>query len=521
MSMASGCKEDEIELNDDYNRPFNIAAPIINAESSAKALAEKWLSGTSWTTDEDGVLMTTYTSADSAKAENILKLNDLSFYASGVLAPAPGETSATATFQTSYWDSVEGQKLEHMRTRGGRLHIYPQVLGSRSNVATITLADKNGAIKDDSGKELKVEWRMDQPTIQDVDLNGYTMEPLETADGRWYLNVIITVNGLSGSETAYMEIDGGLYDVDVSEAYGYFGNHVVINDITSVRVVAFDRGDFPKEVEFKGSYADIDIESTVGAPLEWTMGKMTFSDTDGKETELDFSPGTVYFPQQSFDDYLASKTLIPQVKSFHIDESNSNIQDIINLHPAEYRYGMSLVANPHGETEGEKNFLSEEAGFRAVVRMSIPLWLKIKNLVHSEDVDLDFSDIFDDDNIDDVESMTIKITTDNGLPLKAMTQGYFRAGADIIDNLFDSPTLVCSTAKLDANDLVTAPTRTEIVKTLTHDQVRRYYDTGVDRLTFETTVTTEDTGDRFVKIYKSYGIKTKVTVDIASSATKK
>ena len=40
MSMASGCKEDEIELNDDYNRPFNIAAPIINAESSAKALAE-------------------------------------------------------------------------------------------------------------------------------------------------------------------------------------------------------------------------------------------------------------------------------------------------------------------------------------------------------------------------------------------------------------------------------------------------------------------------------------------------
>ena len=90
MSMASGCKEDEIELNDDYNRPFNIAAPIINAESSAKALAEKWLSGTSWTTDEDGVLMTTYTSADSAKAENILKLNDLSFYASGVLAPAPG-----------------------------------------------------------------------------------------------------------------------------------------------------------------------------------------------------------------------------------------------------------------------------------------------------------------------------------------------------------------------------------------------------------------------------------------------
>ncbi len=514
----SGCKEDEVTIDDSFDRPLNAAAPIVKAESSAKSLAEKWLSGTEWFADDEGVLMTTTTSTDSADADKVLKLRDLRISINETLTGSSGQLATTVP--TSDWNSVEGQRLERIKIKSGTLDIYAKAMNGTRGDATLTLYDKNGEIKDRSGKALGATWSLSDGVRKIIDLSGCDIEPIGTTDGHWHLEARLEAKWQwqYNAETSTVEVHGAFSDIKVSEAYGYFGNHVVMNDINHTRIVAFDRSNFPEGVEFKGAYADINVESTVGAPMEWVMGKMTFTNRDNKKADLDYEPGTVNFPQQSYSDYLATNVLKPQTKEFHIDESNSNIYNVINLHPTKYEYGMSLVANPEGEVAGEKNFITETSGFKTEVKTTLPLWIRVKKLEYTDGVDIDFKDIFDDDNIDYVDSVKIKITVDNGLPLKAYAQGIFCSGSVSVDNMFDGPTLICNTAQLDQSDKVTGTTRTETVKVLTHDDVKKYYSLGVDKLNFNVTVTTEDTGDRFVKIFQHYRITSKVSVEIASSA---
>lgn len=511
LTAAWGCKEDDIDVSDKYDRPVNAAAPIIKGQGTATAIAERWLSGTKWERGDDGLLRTVYTSRDSATADDALKMADATF---GIDTHATDEESE-ATVSTTPWDTVEGQKIMSLTLKSGTLRIASAATPYAGR-ARLRLMDREGVVRDGGGDEVGAEWALADGTDTEVDLSGVTIKPILTDDGHWHIDVAV---GLTGADDgAPLMVCGTLEGLKVSDAYGYFGNHLMLSDNTTVRVVAFDRNDFPEGVEFKGAEADVSLSSTVGAPLRWEMGDLTFTDKAGKSTSLGYTPGTVDFGQQSFADYWETGTLRPQTRTFHIDESNSNIYAAINAHPVKYEYTQSLVANPDGASLTETNFVGRESGFSSEVRTTIPMWVRIKRLTYDDGVDMDFRDIFDDDNVDYVDSIRIRITTDNGLPLKAYAQGYFTANKEAVGKLFDDRTVICQTAQMGADDKVTAPTHTEATCTLTHEDVRRYYDMGVDRLAFECVVTTEDTGDRFVKIFADYAVKWKVTMDITSSA---
>lgn len=515
LLAAGGCKEDDITINDKYDRPLNAAAPVIKVDATAKSIAERWLSGTKWEAGEDGLLQTVYTSSDSANAEDALKMDDATF---GISTAATGTGGAyETTARTTAWSTVSGQDLKSLTLKSGSLSIRSAATSS-AGVARLRLMDSEGAVRTADGKEVGVEWALADGVDTVVNMSGCTIHPIVGDDGHWYADVSV---GLTGAEDgAPLRVSGAISGLTVARAEGYFGNHLMLSDNTKVRVVAFDRNDFPDGVEFKGASADVSLTSTIGAPLRWAMGDLTFADKNGKETSIGYNPGPVDFSQQSYTDFAATGSLTPQTRSFHMDESNSNIFDAINAHPVDYFYTQTLVANPDGQDADETNFVTEESGFKSVVRTTIPMWVRIKKLTYSDGVDMDFRDMFDDDNVDYVDTIRIKMTTDNGLPLKAYAQGYFTADKKAVGTLFKDMTVVCETAQLDSDDKVVAPTRTEVTGILTHDDVRRYYDLGVDKLFLDCMVTTEDTDDRFVKIYADYTVKWKVTVVITSSAKK-
>lgn len=513
IMAAGGCKDEDIDVSDKYDRPVNAAAPIINGRGTATAIAERWLSGTRWETDADGLLQTVYTSRDSANADDALKMADATFEIGTYATPTDGAYETTVP--TTIWDTVDGQRIESLTFKSGKLTIYSAATPYPGK-ARLRLMDRGGVVRDAQGAEVGAEWDLADGTHTELDMSGLTVKPIVTDEGHWHLNIAVSLAG--AADGAPLRVSGKFGGLRVSEAYGYFGNHLMLSDNTTVRVVAFDRDDFPAGVEFKGSYADVSLSSTIGAPLRWEMGDLTFTDNAGKTTSLGYSPGPVDFSQQSFANYRETGVLAPQTRTFHIDESNSNIFNAINAHPTKYEYTQSLVANPDGASLIETNFVGRESGFSSEVRTTIPMWVRIKKLTYDDGVDLDFRDIFDDDNVDYVDSVKIRITTDNGLPLKAYAQGYFTARKEAVGKLFDDLTVICQTAQLDSDDRVVAPTHTEVTCTLTHDDVRKYYDMGVDKISMNCVVTTEDTGDRFVKIFADYAVKWKVSIDITSSA---
>lgn len=515
LLSATGCEEDVINVSDKFNRPLNAALPVLKGEGTAKAVVERWLDGTKWSENDEGVLQVTYLSIDSASADDALKLADATF-AQNTYVAAAADGKASVTIPTSKWNTVEGQLIESLQLKGGSLKFNAPAV-SAAGKARLTVEHKLGKVKDASGNVLAVEWNLADGADIVLDMSGCEIEPLEDDDeGYMYVNIVIDLSELEGG--AQMSISGSIEDLLTARAYGYFGNHLVLDGGSGVRLAIFDRYDFPDGVEFTGMYADINLSSTVGAPLQWSMTDITFTDDEGGKHSLGYDFTGVKFTQQSYNDYLASKLLTPQTQSIHIDESNSNIYDAINVHPVQYEYEQTLIANPDGKVKGETNFITDESQFKSEVKTVIPMNVRITELTYDEDADLDMRDIFDDENIDYVDTIRIKIITDNGLPVRGYGQGYFTADGKVVGQLFDESTLICRTAQLDENDLVVAPTHTETIGIITHDEARKYYDLGVDKIHFACNATTEDTGDRFVKIFAKYNVTWKVTLSVTSSA---
>ncbi len=506
-AILGGCKEDDIEVGDSYDRPINVAAPVVNAKSTAMDLMRRWLGGTEWYADDEGVLYTTSEKSYTLTAEEILKSDGINFNANQTL-PAGFKNSFSVE---SVLNSQEDQRIDKIKVLSGYLVIYSPAYET-TGTARLTLDE----VVDSQGNKLAKDWDLSSGINAKVDLSGYIITPKQST-GKSYLTPTIAVNN-RGSESIDFSVEAMTVDFKVDEATGYFGRQVLLDEDTSVRIVAFDRDDFPEGMFFKGTSADVTLASTVGAPLYWKMGTLNFYSRDGKSTALDYSPEAKQIEQQSFADFSQSGSLKEQTLSIHLDDDNSNIEELLNAHPAKYSYSMDLVANPDGEVSGETNFVTSNSSIVTDVNVVLPLWFRISSLDREEMLDLDFSDIFDDETIDYVDTVSIKLTTDNGLPIKIRAQAYFMVGDDVVaGKLFDDFTVIGETPTLDSDDKVTAASHTVVRQPVLGSDIKKYYELGVDKLKFLLNVTTEDTGDRYVKVYQDYKLNSKVSLDIASS----
>lgn len=506
-AILGGCKEDDIVVGDSYDRPINVAAPVVNAKSTAMDLMKRWLGGTEWYADDEGVLYTTSEKSYTLTAEEILNSDGIKFHANQTL-PAGFKNSFSVE---SVLNSQDDQRIDKIKVLSGWLVIVSPAYET-AGTARLTIDE----VVDQQGNKLAKDWDLASGINTKIDLSGYVITPKQST-GKSYLTPTVAVSNRGDASIDFV-IDAMTTDFKVDEATGYFGRQVLLDESTSVRIVAFDRNDFPDGMFFKGTSADVTLASTVGAPLYWKMGALNFISRDGKSTALDYSTEAQNIDQQSFADFSQTGTLKEQSLSIHIDGDNSNIDALINSHPAKYSYSMDLIANPDGEVAGETNFVTSKSAINTDVNVVLPLWIRISSLDREEMLDLDFSDIFDDETIDYVDTVSIKLTVDNGLPIKIRAQAYFMVGDDVVaGKLFDAPTIIGETPTLDSDDKVTAFSHTVVRQSVPGSDIKKYYEMGVDKLKFMLNITTEDTGDRYVKVYQDYKLSSKVSLDIASS----
>lgn len=521
LIAAGGCKEDDIYVSDEYNRSINAAAPVVKVVGTARGMMDRWMENTKWEVDEDGLLQLVFLNRDSASATEALNLKDINFAIDQTAVPKAGETMTSVVVNTDSWVSVEGQKFDYIKFSGGRLYVNSPAKTEAGSTAkaTLTMMGKGGkAIRNSEDEALSTEWLLAEGTNAELDLTGYEVEPYQGSDGTYFVKVSVEIENVTGETD--VNVSGSFSDLKVAAARGYFGNHYMLSDRSYMTVSVFDEMDFAQDIEFYNPSVDITLSSTIGVPLQWQVSDVTYYDGHGKKNGTLAAAAAYNFTQQSYADYTATGQLEEQVQTVHYDRDNSNIYDAVNAHPRTYDFTQTLIANPDGDAEGQTNFVTEDSYFKSEVRTTLPLWVRIKKWSFVEKTDLDFKDIFEDENIDYVDTVKIKIVADNGLPVKEYAQGFFTANGVTVGQLFDDYTVITPTAQLDENDLVTGRTHKETVKVLTQEDVKRYYDLGVDKLVMDCYITTEDTEDRFVKIFSHYSSQWKVSVEIASSVKK-
>jgi len=186
------------------------------------------------------------------------------------------------------------------------------------------------------------------------------------------------------------------------------------------------------------------------------------------------------------------------------NQNTTNIESIIGVNPKYFKYDISAIPNPIGNT-GQLNFIQSTSKMVVKANLSLPFEGKAYG-ISAKDT-LDYS--LDGSDINSIESLMFRFNVNNGFPISFNAQATFTdENYNPIFTLFDTPTSVVSGANIDGNGKVTSSVSnvTDVVlskiKLEMLDQVKHIIIDGV--------VNTTDYQNSSVKFYDSYKISFKL-----------
>jgi hypothetical protein len=138
--------------------------------------------------------------------------------------------------------------------------------------------------------------------------------------------------------------------------------------------------------------------------------------------------------------------------SIVIDRNNSSIQDLLAASPNQIGFDLSAVSNPNDPTVS--NFILEDSEVTTYIELYMPLEIALNNL--SREFEFDLGDGLD---FDEVDSLSLRLVSLNGLPFSAFLQ--FEIVNDSLGTNYQIPnTLVLESAFLNSSGIVNEKRKT-------------------------------------------------------------
>jgi len=165
---------------------------------------------------------------------------------------------------------------------------------------------------------------------------------------------------------------------------------------------------------FENPSIEITLNNGFGVPMRMSANSMTVLNENNESmpfmTDLD-NGILLNFPNLNEVGETKTTTLL-------LDQTNSNLTDVISFNPKKLVYSLEASANPEQDSTFE-GFVSSESLITASVEAKLPLWLRANNFVLEETVTFDF------ESLEEIEQAEFKLITENGLPIELNIQAYF------------------------------------------------------------------------------------------------
>ncbi|HCC69539.1 MAG TPA: hypothetical protein DEQ09_00065 [Bacteroidales bacterium] len=327
-------------------------------------------------------------------------------------------------------------------------------------------------------------------------------EPYNQLPFEYDITVLLPPGSYDPSDSVKVSID--LEEPEFDYATGYFGNH---NESSEKDTLDLDMEDFFSKLSgsiyLTSPSITIDYTNSFGLPMR--INTEVKGINDEQEISLDRDPVDIDYPNTLDNREVSS--------SFTIDKTNSTLPDLISMLPYEIEYFGSGSINPDGE-HLEDNIIFGSSSFIADMEVEIPLEFRISNLQLSDTTDnfLISDDPEEDDLLDMMEELTIRLYAENGFPLgaSAILELYDSTSMTVLETIDTGDLLL--PAPVDANGRVTGPStgNAEIEFTpgfLDAAQV-------ADQIIISFILNTTDNGTKDVKIYSDYNIVFSIAVKV-------
>jgi hypothetical protein len=512
LLLTQACLKDDFDkLKQPTWRPI-VAFPLINSTLTIKDIVNKFDSGGLVSEGPDKFLTIIYKGFLSTDpAESLLVIPSQSASKAFTMGPVQitqlagsgtYDTTITATVNFTLTDTA--QHLNLVKLKRGNLHIH--ITNSFQHPATVIITVPS--LKKNSIAFTKTYPVTAAPPpadiMDDVDLSGYEMDL--TLSGSSYnklpvdARITLTNSGAPVNPGDQFTFDFQFDNLGFSYIEGYLGQlpFALPEDTIDAN---FFRNTLGGSIAFEDPRFRVALKNSYGLPIEINFNKMTArSSATGSTMNLTapFIPGPVTVNAPNF-----SQVGQYAITNLSMDKSNSNVKTVMTINPDEMIYLVGVKSNPAGNTGN--NFILDTSRIDMDFELELPLYGTVNDLVVQDTLRLDLP------TMDEIESMLVKINTDNGFPMDADLQIYFTDSLySVTDSLIDVGASIIQSAPVDANGIVTAPYRATSVITLSGARMNNMKKGKfmIVKAVLETTAG----GSLPVKIYSDYNLDVKLSI---------
>ena len=469
-------------------------------------------------TDAQGLVSFVYSikNLTSQTADQLMKIPDQNLpvqYFSFQTTNPPIDLSTGKQYSTSYSVDVPltlanaTQKGDSIYVKAGTLKI--PINSNFNKPATITIQASNILNKTTRAK-LSVPVINLTPTTPNsfvtVDLTNYIII-LKTVNGvantiHFDLNMIMQGNASTTLSTYTFNMPINITNLQFASMYGNLGQFNM--DMSQTVDFSTFKSNLGSGFQFSPGAITLNInaDNSFGVPVRYTA--TTFNAHSDANTPHDVPINLFVAPATNTFD-IAASTSLGTTKTTTITSTNPNITDAFNISPNKLVMVANAQTNPGGA--GVLNFVSDKSAMNLNMNVNMNFFASINNFSFQDTLNFDLK------NIDQLESLSIRINTTNGFPLGVKLQAYFTdQNYIVLDAMFTDPLpdVLKPAAVSGAPDYkTTSPTSYQFPDVI-YDQTRITKIKNAKNIILKLVLNTPNNGP--VKIYNTYYFDSKIAI---------
>jgi hypothetical protein len=425
--------------------------------------------------------------------------------ASDAVAVFPSQDIVSVTGEVT--QEIGDRKLTYVDARRGQLHVY--ITSSVQQQLKLTYILEGAYNK--AGQPLKAYTIVPaaspgQTQMIDslFDLTGYTIN-LTGKDGskfNTYTQTIIAHIDSTG-QTAHITLADSLHiqytiqNVAPNYLKGYAGRDTLS---------ANDSADFSFLNMFKSGTIDLEkvnmnfnVQNGIGVDGQVKINSLTaYSPVNGSRTLTGNMIGKALTVNRATDFPLSASN-----NNFALNNSNSNIKDLLGILPNKLYYNVYVQTNPNGNNRQYRDFAYLESSLKINLNADVPLSLIASHLLLKDTISFDLSST--QTNVNGISDGVINLITENKYPIESnLTMVVYDSVWHAVDTLVANKTI--QAADLDNNCRVQQFKKTKIPEYVTEDRMNKLKlgKHAIITADFSTVSSNATCNGQHLKIYSDY-----------------
>lgn len=304
-------------------------------------------------------------------------------------------------------------------------------------------------------------------------------------------------------------VEYGLINVVPLALKGYVGSyHQEYDDNTNLGFNVLDFID-GGEIHFDDVNVNLTVTNGVGIDARFMINELKATNTASGESVNLSAADVIGVPIQV--ERAVENPFIPGLTEFQLNNSNSNILDLLELFPDKMSYDVSLDINPEGNIYNYQDFLLPDSRTKLTLDLELPLNLLAKDVTLVDTFDMDITTDDESTFIDDVQSIELTLLAENSFPLSTSIKILFFDDFGAVLDSLDFGGDVIQAGELNGICKVDEPKETNVSVIFTGDRIKNILNARQAEVTAVFNTPTETPCGETVKIYSDYRLEMHLT----------